>query len=125
MILWSGKKEQQDAKKRWEEELVKDYPEMVSRLGLLLEAGMSLRQAWKKLTDTYESKRKKQRLPKRAGYEEMLLTRRELEDASPHRSPNRSYARLSPIPSSNSLPVSYTHLDVYKRQIFYFSLYHL
>ena len=80
MILWSGKKEQQDAKKRWEEELVKDYPEMVSRLGLLLEAGMSLRQAWKKLTDTYESKRKKQRLPKRAGYEEMLLTRRELED---------------------------------------------
>lgn len=80
VILWSGKKEQQDAKKRWEEELVKDYPEMVSRLGLLLEAGMSLRQAWKKLTDTYESKRKKQRLPKRAGYEEMLLTRRELED---------------------------------------------
>lgn len=67
-------------KKRWEEELVKDYPEMVSRLGLLLEAGMSLRQAWKKLTDTYESKRKEQRLPKRAGYEEMLLTRRELED---------------------------------------------
>lgn len=80
VILWSGKKEQQDAKKRWEEELVKDYPEMVSRLGLLLEAGMSLRQAWKKLTDTYESKRKEQRLPKRAGYEEMLLTRRELED---------------------------------------------
>lgn len=37
--------------KTWEEELVKDYPEMVSRLGLLLEAGMSLRQAWKKLTD--------------------------------------------------------------------------
>ena len=28
----------------------------------------------------HESKRKEQRLPKRAGYEEMLLTRRELED---------------------------------------------
>lgn len=41
MILWSEKKEQQDAKKCWEEELVKDYPELVSRLGLLLEAGMS------------------------------------------------------------------------------------
>ena len=80
VILWSEKKEQQDAKKHREEELVKDYPEIVSRLGLLLEAGMSLRQAWKKLTDTYESKRKNQRLQKRAGYEEMLFTKRELED---------------------------------------------
>ncbi len=53
-----------------------DYPEIVSRLTLLLGAGMTVKRAWKKIIQDYAEKEKSQ---VRYAYEEMQYTYREME----------------------------------------------
>lgn len=60
--------------------LLMDYPDIVSRLGLLLEAGMPLSAAWERLVQTYEKKLKERAGGRREGYEEMRITLHELQD---------------------------------------------
>ncbi len=57
-------------------EMIQDYPEIISKITLLMGAGMSIRSAWKKITDDYIIHAKKQ---KRYAYEEMLITCREMD----------------------------------------------
>lgn len=78
MSLTEKERQRRDYKQR-NKRLLMDYPDIVSRLGLLLEAGMSLPMAWERLSQNYERKRKdKER--RREGYEEMLITLHELQD---------------------------------------------
>lgn len=53
-----------------------DYPEIVSKLTLLLGAGMTVKRAWKRIAEDYGKKAGAQ---KRYAYEEMLYTCREME----------------------------------------------
>ena len=53
-----------------------DYPEIVSKLTLLLGAGMTVKRAWKKITEDYRRKEKKEI---RYAYEEMCYTLHEME----------------------------------------------
>ena len=53
-----------------------DYPEVVSKLTLLLGAGMTVKRAWKKIAEDYG---KKAELSERYVYEEMRYTCREME----------------------------------------------
>lgn len=53
-----------------------DYPEIVSKLTLLLGAGMTVKRAWKKIAEDYG---KKEGAQKRYAYEEMIYTCREME----------------------------------------------
>lgn len=57
-------------------EMMQDYSEIVSKLTLLMGAGMSIQSAWKKVAQDYflNTKRKK-----RYAYEEMLITSYEME----------------------------------------------
>lgn len=69
----------QEAEKKREKELMMQYPDMVSKLTLLLGAGMTLYGAWKRIATSYEKKRKNNTIFRQAVYEEMLLTCREIE----------------------------------------------
>lgn len=78
-VALTEKERQRRAYKQRSKALLLDYPDIVSQLGLLMEAGMSLPAAWKRLAENYEE-RCSRHGPRREGYEEMLVTLHELQD---------------------------------------------
>ncbi len=56
-----------------------DYPELISKFNLLINAGMTVKQAWTKITDDYKRRLEETSAPKRYAYEEMIFTKHELE----------------------------------------------
>ena len=75
LIPISGRKRQEEQLRKREQEMLEDYPELVSKYLLLLNAGLSSRTVWERITSDYMRKRRK-----RYVYEEMLLTMREMEN---------------------------------------------
>ena len=65
--------------KRRKEKLQSEYPELVSKLTILLGAGMTLFGAWNKIATNYGNKRKNNTIPVHPLYEEMLITCHEIE----------------------------------------------
>ncbi len=76
--LLERSKKQEEQKKR-ELLLQMEYPDMVSKLTLLLGAGMTLLGAWKRITTDYSDKRKKNARERMPVYEEMIVACREIE----------------------------------------------
>lgn len=72
------RKECEEQKKR-KMALDVEYPEMVSKLSLLLSAGMTVYGAWKKITGSYIEKRKIDTSLFKPVYEEMIITCHEIE----------------------------------------------
>lgn len=70
------KKEQAERKKL----LLRDYPEILSKLILLMGAGMNVVTAWRRITEMYQSQRKRGRIPLKPAYEEMLSAAREMQE---------------------------------------------
>lgn len=73
------KSRKQEEEKRRKEKLQSGYPELVSKLTILLGAGMTLFSAWNKIATNYSNKRKKNTIPIHPLYEEMLITCHEIE----------------------------------------------
>lgn len=74
LVFW----EEYDKKKKEtlrKEELLKEYPMIVSQITLFVKAGMTVRAAWFKIAENYE---KEKRIPKSA-YEEMVYTMNEIK----------------------------------------------
>lgn len=69
-----------EQKKKREEQLLQEYPEMVNKLTLLIGAGMTVQAAWNRITDMYLVTLKEGKLLRNELYEEMLITRREIEN---------------------------------------------
>lgn len=65
------------------QQMMRDYPQIVSQLNLLLGAGMSTKSAWKKIVDEY--RKKKSQGNKRYAYEEMETTWNEMYSGVPER----------------------------------------
>jgi len=63
--------------RRRKEELLRDYPGMISKFTMLLSTGATVRSAWEKIVQNYE--RQKQVLGTHAVYEEMSLALREMQ----------------------------------------------
>lgn len=63
-----------------ENELKMDYPELVNKLVLLLEAGMTVSRAWAKIVEDYEADVKQNKKRRRYAYEEMLASYYELKN---------------------------------------------
>ncbi len=63
-----------------ENELKMDYPELVNKLVLLLEAGMTVTRAWAKIVEDYETDVKQNKRRRRYAYEEMLASYYELKN---------------------------------------------
>lgn len=62
------------------EQMKLDYAEVVSKLLILLGAGMSLKQAWNRISAQYSDKRQKKQIKERYIYEEMIITNHEILD---------------------------------------------
>mgnify|MGYP000886258863 CR=1 FL=1 len=60
------------------EQMLLDYPEIINKFTLFINAGMTVRQAWCRITQDYEDKRKAGRSTMRYAYEEMQVTACEL-----------------------------------------------
>ena len=67
------------------EQMKLDYAEVVSKLLILLGAGMSLKQAWNRISAQYFDKRQKKQIKERYVYEEMLITNHEILDGESER----------------------------------------
>ena len=61
-------------------QMQREYPEMVERFILLLGAGLTIRGAWQRITMDYEKRRAKGEIPYHFLYEEMVLTRIDMEN---------------------------------------------
>ena len=72
-------KSRKQEEKRRKEKLQSEYPELVSKLTILLGAGMTLFSAWNKIATNYSNKRKNNTIPIHPLYEEMLITCHEIE----------------------------------------------
>lgn len=66
----------QKAKKR-REELLREYPSMISKFTMLLGTGTTVKSAWEKIIQNYEQQ--KEQLGRKIVYEEMLQTYREIQ----------------------------------------------
>ena len=73
------KSRKQEEEKRRKEKLQSEYPELVSKLTILLGAGMTLFSAWNKIATNYSNKRKNNTIPIHPLYEVMLITCHEIE----------------------------------------------
>ena len=73
------KSRKQEEEKRRKEKLQSEYPELVSKLTILLGAGMTLFSAWNKIATNYSNKLKNNTIPIHPLYEEMLITCHEIE----------------------------------------------
>lgn len=60
------------------DQMIMDYPEVISKMTLLIGAGMTVRGAWKKIATDYRQRRDKEHFS-RYIYEEMLFTLYEME----------------------------------------------
>lgn len=85
-----------------EEQMRMDYPEIVSALALLIGAGMTVPNAWKKIAADYRRRCEAER-DRRYAYEEMLLTVHEMESGVVHAKAYEHFGRRCRIPCYNKL----------------------
>jgi len=81
--------EEKKRKKERQTELLVDYSEVVSKLIVYIGAGLTVRNAWKQLADSYRSAGG----PERAVYEEILVTDRELDNGETESRAYMNFAR--------------------------------
>lgn len=99
-ILLAGtdrRNEREKAKKR-KESLVRDYPEVIGKLTLLMGAGMTASVAWRRITEGYERQYEKGLTRKREVYVEMIQTLRDIEDGTAERVAYEKFANRCGLP---------------------------
>jgi hypothetical protein len=78
LLAWfMGEKEHTSRRKAINNQMMLDYPDIINKFTLLINAGMTIRQAWIRICEDYLNK-KAQKDVKRHAYEEMLVTAHEL-----------------------------------------------
>lgn len=73
---------EQEMEKKRQRMLELAYPDIVSKMALLLSAGMTPQGAFKRIAYAYEKKRKNHHISEQPAYEEMLITCREMESGT-------------------------------------------
>lgn len=82
-VVYVGrKKEEEQAQKQKDRSMQMDYPEIVSRLSLYMGAGISSRNAWERIVESYEKKSRETGKPREA-YEEMRTALHEMQSGVP------------------------------------------
>lgn len=77
-VLWGQSNDLDKKIRERSEQMLLDYPEVVSKMTLFIGAGMTVRGAWKKIVTDYRRRREKGQAA-RYVYEEMLFTLYEME----------------------------------------------
>ena len=73
------KSKRQEEEKKRKHALMLEYPELVSKLTILMGAGMTVFSAWRRIVTNYEEKRKNGKMQMHPLYEEMKRTCREID----------------------------------------------
>ena len=98
-LLMVHKREKKKEEEKQRKELLElDYPEIVGKLTVLLGAGMSVKQAWNKISAQYCDKMQKKQQNLHPGYEEMVKTNREICDGLSERAAYQKFAERTGIP---------------------------
>ncbi len=93
VLLWYLQKRAQENKKRkLEESMERDYPDIVEQLALLLGAGMTIRQAWNRIATRYSDKRQKEQVLTRPVFEKIVLMNRRLSEGENERIAYQKFA---------------------------------
>ena len=72
LLVWRKNQKEKEDKKKIQAQMRIDYPNIISKFTLLLETGLTLKAAWKKIVEIYEAE--KEECGKRQAYEEMCIT---------------------------------------------------
>lgn len=80
MVALKRQNEQEEEKAR-KEQMITDYPEIINKFTLLLSTGMTVKNVWKKIINSYEEQ--KGMLGSRAAYEEMGYAYHEMQGGIP------------------------------------------
>ena len=87
IVYWYRVERPKNQRREKEQQMMADYPEIITGLTVLTGAGLTLPQAWIRLADEYEADRKRRGI--RWAYEEMIITARQIQNGI---SPGRSFA---------------------------------
>ncbi|HKL98410.1 MAG TPA: type II secretion system F family protein [Mobilitalea sp.] len=79
LIWFYSDRELENKLKKRKTQMLLDYPEIINKFTLLLNAGMTIRQAWSKIAEDYSDKANNKIKCKRYAYEEMVFTVHELK----------------------------------------------
>lgn len=79
LMIWRGHQKEEKKKQMRKEQLLRDYPELLGKLTLLLGAGISMRRAMERIADDYERLRNRKLINPRYAYEEIRNICREME----------------------------------------------
>lgn len=110
-------REKERENERIQDEMLEDYPEIVSKLLLLLSAGLSLRMSMERVGSDYERKKgsgsgegragrkagEKTGRRERRAYEEILVTCREMQSGVPELSAYENLGKRCPCPAYRTL----------------------
>ena len=80
LFVLSKKENARNERKKLEAQMELDYSDIVSKMAILMGSGMSIKQAWNRISAHYTDKRAKNNKPKREIYEQMVITMREIKD---------------------------------------------
>ncbi len=101
VLLFSKDKDLHKRVEEREEQMKIDYPELVSKLALLLGSGMTVPNAWQRMVADYVKKQQKKQ--KRYAYEEMLLTANELKNGVYQSQAFEDFGRRCKLPCYSKL----------------------
>ena len=87
IVYWYRVERPKDRRREKEQQILADYPEIITGLTVLTGAGLTLPQAWTRLADEYEADRERRGI--RWAYEEMIVTARQIQNGV---SPCRAFA---------------------------------
>ena len=94
VLVFIGKeKDLQNQEEKRKKQMLMDYPELVSKITLLLGAGMNIRTAFGKVAVDYREKKEKQASVKRHAYEEMLLAYYEIQGGIPEQRAYQNFGK--------------------------------
>lgn len=88
-LLEKSRRQEQEKKRSCQLEM--EYPDMVSKMALLLSSGMTLQASFRKIALSYEAKRSEHAISEMPAYEEMRITCHEMDSGMGER---RAYERF-------------------------------
>lgn len=103
LLVLEKKEKKKTAQKERNIQLQLEYPEIVSKMAVLMGSGMTVEQAWNRITARYLDKRKNNDENIMPAYEEMLVTEREISDGVTGRKAYAGFAERVKLPCYQKL----------------------
>ena len=85
LLLMAEEERKREREKKRREAIEREYPRIVSKLAILMGAGMSLKMAWKLLVQGYQEDHRRGLCAEKPACEEMLAAWREMQDGESER----------------------------------------